>query len=287
MIRLSVNVLSSAMALLKRLDTYHFSSLSEMAYSKVASISVEDIFDFSYNCGWVCENENTPVLTKRGMGLLRLQEQGLLVDLKRQMLMDYVLKVTPIWSNRIPYGRREAAIFMSKDEKACFGEAGLLSERLDPGIIDWWDSLANQIRGQAQQAQNDIGRIGERSTMKYERSRTNSEPIWISVESNLTGYDIKSRISKDNPDVLLIEVKASTLTLSQAVFHVTSHEWEVASINTAYVFHLWCLSGSKKMLAVISPNDVRPYIPTNNLAGKWESAKIPFSCFESRFIEIT
>lgn len=286
MIRLSVNVLTSAMALLKRLETYHFSSLSEMAYFKITSISAEDIFDFSHNCGWVCENENTPILTKRGARLLRLQEQGLLIDLKRQMLMDYVLKAAPIWSNRIPYGRREAAIFMSKDEKACFSEAGLLSERLDPGIIDWWDTIANQIRAQVQQVKNDTGRIGERNTIKYEIARTVSEPIWMSVDSNLAGYDIESRVSKDNPDTLLIEVKASTFTLSQAAFYVTSHEWSVAITSTAYVFHLWCLSGNKKLLAVISPNDVQPYIPTNNLEGEWESTKIPFSCFESKFVEI-
>ena len=286
MIRLSVNTLTSAMALLKRLETYHFSSLSELAYSKIASISAEDIFVFSHNCGWVYEDESAPALTKRGVELLRLQEQGLHIDLKRQMLMDYVLKAAPIWSNRIPYGRREATIFMSKDEKACFSEAGLLSDRLDTGIIGWWDTLANHIRVQGQQVKNDTGRIGERNTIKYERVRTDSEPIWTSVDSNLAGYDIKSRLDKDNLDVLLIEVKASTLTLSQAVFYVTSYEWSVALTSTAYVFHLWCLSGNKKLLAVISPNDVQPYIPTNNLEGEWESAKIPFSCFESKFVEI-
>lgn len=286
MIRLSVNVLTSAMVLLKRLRTYKFSSLSELSYSKIDSISAEDIFIFSHNCGWVSENDNTLILTERGTGLLRLHDQGLLIDLKRQMLIDYVLKAAPIWSNRIPYGRREATIFMSKDEKACFIDAGLLSERLDTSIIDWWDTIANQIRAQAQQSKNDTGRIGERNTIKYERKRTNSDPIWMSVESNLTGYDIKSKMSKDDPGVLLIEVKASTFTLSQAVFHVTSHEWGVALTSAAYVFHLWCLSDNKKLLAVISPNDIQSYIPTNNLDGEWESAKIPFSCFESKFVEI-
>ena len=59
MIRLSANVLTSAIALLKRLDTYHFLSLSELSYSKIASISAEDIFLFSKNCGWVSETEST------------------------------------------------------------------------------------------------------------------------------------------------------------------------------------------------------------------------------------
>lgn len=286
MIRLSMNVLTSALALLNRIETYNFSSLSELAYSKIASISAEDIFGFSSNCGWVSENEYGLVLTKRGSGLLQLQTQGLVVDLKRQMLADYVLKAAPIWSNRIPYGRREAAIFMSKDEKACFADAGLLSDHLNPGVVAWWDRIALQIRTQTQQANSETGRLGERNTITYERSRTNSEPIWMSVDSNLAGYDIKSCVNKDSSDALLIEVKASTYALGQAAFHVTSHEWNVALTSRAYVFHLWCLSSNKKMLAIISPSEVLPYIPTNNLDGQWESAKIPFSCFRDKFVEI-
>lgn len=281
-----MNVLASSLALLNRIETYSFSSLSELAYSKIVSISAEDIFSFSASCGWVSENENALILTKHGTGLLRLQAQGLLINLKRQMLADYVLKTAPIWSNRIPYGRREATIFMSKDEKACFTDAGLLSDHLDPGIITWWDTIATKIRIQDQQAKNETGRLGERNTIKYERNRTNSEPIWMSIDSNLAGYDIKSRVSEDCSDILLIEVKASTYALGQAVFHVTSHEWNVALTSRAYVFHLWCLSDSKKMLAVISPDELLPYIPTNNLEGQWESAKIPFSCFEGQFVEI-
>lgn len=274
------------MSLLKRLEMYHFSSLSDLTYSKIASISAENIFDFSLNCGWVSKDEDVPVLTKRGVELLQLQEQGLFIDLRRQMLMDYVMKAAPIWANRIPYGRREATIFMTKDESACFSEAKLLSPQLDSGIIDWWDTIANQIRTQAQQVKNDTGRMGERNSIKYEQLRTGFEPIWMSVDSNLAGYDIKSRISRDHPNVLLIEVKTTAFALDLAAFHVTSHEWRVALTSAAYVFHLWCLSSKKKMLAVISPEDVQPYIPTNNLEGKWESAKIPFSCFENRFIEI-
>lgn len=286
MIRLSVNVLTSATALLKRLNTYQFSSLSELSYSKVASLCVEDIFTFARECGWVGESENKPFLTHRGFDLLKLQEQGLTSDLKRQMLLDYLLKVSPIWSNRIPYGRSEAAIFMTKDERACFAEAGLLSEQLDTNIIDWWDRIASKIRMRSQRSKNNIGRIGEKNTITYERVRTACEPKWMSVDSNLAGYDIKSQQSKDNSTALLIEVKASTFVLSEASFHVTSHEWGVALRSSAYVFHLWSLSNDKKLLAVVSPYEVQPYLPTNNLEGEWESAKIPYSCFQNKFVEI-
>ena len=263
MIRLSMNVLTSALALLRRIEIYDFSSLSELSYSKIVSISAEDIFEFSSSCGWASESESGLTLTTRGIGLLRFQTQGLLIDLKRQMLTDYVLKCAPIWANRIPYGRREATIFMTKDERACFADAGLLSDHLDAGIIDWWDTIATHIRMQTKQSKIGTGRLGERNTIKYERSRTNIDPMWMSIDSNLLGYDIKSQVSKNDPGTLLIEVKASTFTLSRAEFYVTSNEWNVAITSGAYVFHLWCLSDGKKMLAILSPDEILPYIPTN------------------------
>ena len=286
MIRLSMNVLTSALALLRRIEIYDFSSLSELSYSKIVSISAEDIFEFSSSCGWASESESGLTLTTRGIGLLRFQTQGLLIDLKRQMLTDYVLKCAPIWANRIPYGRREATIFMTKDERACFADAGLLSDHLDAGIIDWWDTIATHIRMQTKQSKIGTGRLGDRNTIKYERSRTNIDPMWMSIDSNLLGYDIKSQVSKNDPGTLLIEVKASTFTLSRAEFYVTSNEWNVAITSGAYVFHLWCLSDGKKMLAILSPDEILPYIPTNNLDGQWETVKIPFLCFEDKFVEI-
>ena len=38
---------------LERIDTYHFASLSELIYSKIASVNTEDIFNFILECGWV------------------------------------------------------------------------------------------------------------------------------------------------------------------------------------------------------------------------------------------
>ena len=166
MIRLSMNVLSSARVFLSYIENYKFLTLSELAYSRIASINAEDIFAFSSGCGWISENENVLALTERGFELLWLQKQGMETDLKRQMLMDYLLKFAPIWSSRIPFGRRETAIFMSKDERACFVDAGLLSDHIDSGVVNWWDTIAIQIKTQTQRARNETGRLGEQNTIK-------------------------------------------------------------------------------------------------------------------------
>ena len=51
MIRLSMNVLSSARVFLNYIENYKFLTLSDLAYSRIASINAEDIFAFSYGCG--------------------------------------------------------------------------------------------------------------------------------------------------------------------------------------------------------------------------------------------
>ena len=257
MIRLSVNVLTSAIILLNHLKNYCFVSLNELTCSKIAAINAIDVFVFSCNCGWAYMTENKPSLTRRGIELLQLQEQGNLLDMKRQMLMDYIMEIMPIWVHRIPFGRQEAAIFMSKDEKASFSEALLFSKQIDNSVVDWWDTIATQIRMRNQENKNNTGRVGEKNTITYERQRTKIDPIWMSIDSNLVGYDIKSRVSKESTDILLIEVKTSTCALSQATFYVSAHEWNVALTSSAYVFHLWCLSREKKLLAVISVDDIR------------------------------
>lgn len=43
---------------------------------------------------------------------------------------------------------------------------------------------------------------------------------------------------------------------------------------------------AEEMLAILSPDEILPYIPTNNLDGQWETVKIPFLCFEDKFVEI-
>ena len=202
------------------------------------------------------------------------------------MLEDYVLKCAPVWSNRIPYGRKEASLFMSDDERACFIEAGLLNKNIDMIAIKWWDTLSTIIRGKSAQENVEIGREGERQTFQYEKRRTEVSPKWMSIESNLVGYDIQSQIDKNDGTPLLIEVKTSKNVLHDACFYITSHEWYVACTSKSYIIHLWLLSPTGNQLAILTPDEIRPYVPTNNLEGQWEDAKIPYSCFNGKFVKI-
>lgn len=175
---------------------------------------------------------------------------------------------------------------MTNDEKACFTEAQLLKKNPNITVVNWWDSLSNHIRHEVDDTKLETGRTGEQYTLQYELTRTGVSPKWLSIDSNMLGYDIKSQVSQSDSSVLLIEVKSSSVAIESAYFHISSNEWSVADASPSYIFHLWHLKQSKKRLAVISKEDIRPYIPTNNLLGQWESTKIPFSCFEDQFVDI-
>ena len=108
------------------------------------------------------------------------------------------------------------------------------------------------------------------------------KPRWISIDSNLAGYDIISRISDTEAAPLLIEVKSSEQSINNACFYISSSEWNTAVSSANYRFYLWLIDTQKK-LAIISPQMIEKYIPVNSNVGEWISAKIPFNVFESEF----
>ena len=287
MIRLSVNVLNAMIVLLCRLDSFGPSTKSEIIWSSIENVDGELLLELGQRCKWIALDESGKVFLCNGGKIIRsLLSNELLYSPYREMLSDYIQIMFPSWAGRIPYGRAEASIIMTKDERACFYEAGLLSENLDPGVVAWWDKLSDFIRKDSEEHKNQIGRIGERATLSYEKARTHHMPKWMSIESNLCGYDIKSQISDSNDNPLLIEVKASTSPVEKAFFHITEREWNTAAAADAYCFYVWCFFAGKKSLAIFDAEEVSHYIPDNRLSGRWELVRIPFSDFEEQFVEI-
>ena len=196
----------------------------------------------------------------------------------RIILKRYVLNNSPTWSSKIIYGRKEVFLFLTEDEQRCFIEARLMNE-YDANTINWWDNLANRIRANYGINLNEEGRTGESLTMAFERQRTGFEPKWSSIDSNLLGYDIDSRVSRDDPTRFYIEAKTTILSDNEAVFYISRREWETAEFSKHYSFYIWSISQGKTKLLLLSPNDVRPHIPDNNGSGTWESVKIKINSF--------
>lgn len=97
---------------------------------------------------------------------------------------------------------------------------------------------AARARGERGVRLNTTCREGERLTIEYETKRTGREPKWISVESNMDGYDVLSVISPMDKQLLSIEVTASKSGLKE-YFHLTPNEWMLALKTNRHLFHLW------------------------------------------------
>ena len=281
MIRLSVNLLNATLEFLKTVDRFSGYSVEELPYfTRFYQIPYENLYDLSAKCKWIHKEEKKICISEKGNEILNNQtDQRASL---RKMIFDYACCYKPIWGYRIPYGRKEASLMMSKDESSCFFEAGLLSSVPDQRIISWWDELASEFRMQSEERKNSIGRTGELLTIAYEEQRTGMKPRWISIDSNLAGYDIISQISDTEAAPLLIEVKSSEQSINNACFYISSNEWNTAFSSANYRFYLWLID-TQKRLAIISPQMIEKYIPVNSDVGEWISAKIPFNVFESEF----
>ena len=287
MIRLSTNVVIASIRLLEIIDAKIVGSINDITtLPSVAQVGMEEVYEFSQACKWVEVKNNDLVITKSGKEILLLDRQNRSERCFREILQSYIIYIRPVWSSRIPYGRKEASLIMSKDERACFCEGSLLSDNPSQLTVEWWDNLASIIRKDRDENKNAIGRSGERLTLDYERKRTDSEPQWVSIDSNLSGYDIKSIESKECNEPLLIEVKASEKGMNDAEFYVTSNEWLAASAAKRYLFYLWLIGNKKNMLAIVDKERIEECLPQNQKSGRWETVKIPYKPFEESFFEV-
>lgn len=237
MIRITTTVMDACTVLLERIQLGFFKDASDMLGISIYQLRSEDIAELATTCGWVTV-ENMAITT-RGNGILNVSAHS--PEQYAMMLWDYVIKCKPIWAYRIPYGRKETSLFMSKDEMACLSEANLLSAVPSNNTIAWWDGLADIIRQKSQQVRSELGRKGERLSIAYEKHRIGIEPLWKAIESNCAGYDIQSFVDNQCLESLLIEVKTTNDSIDHAVFHVTANEWMTACNSGHYVFHLWLI----------------------------------------------
>jgi hypothetical protein len=269
----SVGILYSVQAFLKfiketPLKTAEFSTL----FKRFEATSSPLVLAVAEECNWIKLDVT---------GTIRVSEFGNEVitqtsmrDSLRVQLKHLVETYKPPWSYLIHKGRKEAFQFFPSNVKQCFKEAELIHS-YDSDVIEWWDMLAAIARGKQQDTQLEIGRTGEELSLEYERERTGREPIWQSIESNLSGYDLLSCVSDTNPTPLRIEVKATTVTNSFS-FYVTRNEWGVAETSHEYVFHLWILSKTPELF-VLDKKDIIPHIPVNQGHGTWENVKVTFN----------
>ena len=286
---ISIGLVSEALSVLNSAKKYNCLSLSRINQLVVGyGVDKTSALEFANQCNWVSFVNNDIIITESGERILGdFKDESISQGLWRIILYDYIMVCRPAWASRIPLGRKEASFFMTNDEKRCFFEAGLL-DASNEAIVLWWDLIASNYREERNAKLEDTGRSGEQLTIRYEEDRTGTKPQWVSIETNLAGYDILSRASADNPSTILIEVKSSIKPINEAKIVLTRNEWDVASCSynyNRYFFYIW-LIGSKNQLAVIPAATLEKHIPKDEGDGRWDTTEIPFSVFVSQFVNV-
>lgn len=278
---MSIGILQSGQKLLEIVGRH--STVTEAIQAELPKILVMqtgEVLDVAVRCSWV-ESD--------GRGGLRLSKRGEeIVDFSddqtrlRLQIVDFLRAVRPVWLSQVPKGRNEALAIMNADARYVLREAGLMDMPPCSDVVAWWDSVAADARSERSGILMEIGRRGERLSIAYEAERTGHQPSWTGVESNLAGYDILSRESRESSEPLPIEVKASNAAIGSAKFHISENEWQVAQTGRDFAFHLWLLQPPVK-LAIIRTERMRDHISQNCGEGQWESVKIPMAVFSSEF----
>ncbi|WP_207435388.1 DUF3883 domain-containing protein [Sabulibacter ruber] len=243
----------------------------EQTFKKYRYSNPEKILQVAFKCNWISlDGVGTLSLSKRGNEIAVLEYRDAIL----LQLEDMILNFNPTWASLLPKGREEAKQFLPEDVFQCFKEAGLFGV-LNDNLIKYWDRISIAYRSYSNQKMLEIGRKGERLSLEYERQRTNAAPLWQSLESNLSGFDILSVVDRSCSDKLSIEVKSTTSKLEYATFYISKNEWETAENTKNYLFHLWVLEPTPNLF-IISKDAMSQHIPQNNGNGTWQSVNISF-----------
>lgn len=136
-----------------------------------------------------------------------------------------------------------------------FDEAELL-DFTDDDVLTWWRNLLGEFHESEQRRLKEIGDVGERLTVEFEKGRIVAESIpvnpllsviWVARISNHFGYDVKSvcgerfKTATSEIDIIKIEVKSSVIEDHLSFrFRLTRNEWREAETNLdQYYFYCW------------------------------------------------
>ncbi|TBV74798.1 DUF3883 domain-containing protein [Pseudoxanthomonas winnipegensis] len=249
-----------------------------ISFGKLGGMPTKDVLTVVQGLNWIeATPSGTVELTLSGQHVYGLPDHR---SRSRAAILDYIDIVRPAWLQAAAFGRSRVLSFAGSTIGQVLDEAGLV-DGSDEATVAFWDALSARARGLKDDRLTAIGRIGERASIEYERSRTGKEPKWVALESNADGYDVLSVVDRSDPRSLSIEVKTTTQA-SDGYFFVTQNEWQRADETPNHVFHLWRVKdGNPAALpTIVTVAAVAEHIPAKRGDGEWQSVMIPFKAFE-------
>ena len=208
---------------------------------------------------------------------LLVKPPSLRIRLQVQKLID---TENPQWLALATQGRRVLLRYVDANITQCLEEAGLTDDS-DPEVVSWWDGVAARFRGIDDLRRTEIGRHGERLSVEFEAARTGVQPKWVALEQSDAGYDILSRVSRTDPETLVIETKASEKPWATAQFFVSRNEWETLISHVNAAVHLWSLATDPPDRCILDTDQLTLHVPKDHESGRWQNFRCPFSVFDA------
>lgn len=277
----SVGILYSVytfLELIKKVEIIDSDFVKTFNQFNVANAS--SVLEASIKYNWVSVNsENKLFVTSKGETILKISHES---ERLRVQLTEMILQDTPLWAKNFHLGRNEVVQFLKPNIYQCLKEANLLNG-YSSDIVEWWDNISYFTRSNSDIYLCKLGRHAEGLSVKYEAKRIGRSPKWVSIDSNLVGYDMLSVLSSSDNTLLPIEVKAFHSS-STPRFYLSANEWEVAINSTNYIFHIWKINENDRMLYILYPDDIMSIIPKNTEYANWEKVLVspPSSLLDKR-----
>jgi hypothetical protein len=280
---ITVGILYDAQKLMRTVNSSQVTTAELLeSFRKLEVADLPVVLKLAQDCQWIeLSHTDAIVLSTQGR---RIHDVGNSVAQLRYQLRDVLSFVSPSWAKKIADGRSEALKVMPEAVQQIFSEADLLGEWTDD-LVAWWDDIGLAARNRKNERNLRIGRSAERLSIDYEEQRTGLKPKWTCAETNYAGYDLLSVVARDELRPCAIEVKGSSLRLSEAKFILSRNEWDVAEANSDYRLHLWLVRNYEqdalRDLRIVTSRELETHIPTDQGMGKWSTITIPFAPFWS------
>ena len=196
----------------------------------------------------------------------------------RETLKRLAERLKPFWASVCPLGRSRVLQVASLDQAQCLDVAGLLGTPPSDVVVAWWDSLGAYFRAREDQRNIEIGREGERRTMEHETQRLENAgisraPVWIALEDNRVGFDVRSFDMRPGSGIRDLNIEVKAASYSPMHFILSRHEWETAAKNPdIHLFHVWNLETGE--LLKLDVPEMMTHIPKDVGSGRWREVLV-------------
>ena len=195
----------------------------------------------------------------------------------RVSLKNMIANQRPAWLRLAPSGRERFLNGLSIEIAQSFRIAAL-SRDMSNEVIAWWDEISSLARLSIDERKAELGRIAERRSFEREKlllSDCDVVPIWVSVEDNGAGYDIKTWREDNSGGTKphYIEVKSSSTSTR---FFLSRGEWKFAEQNRdSWSLDFWL--GDSPDALEFNYSHLVGLIPVDTFSSKWTNAEIDAS----------